>query len=82
MSVTRPGIVELRRIAVSYGFDLSDAELEEYRAVGDGTLASYACLEQLQAQTVPVKYPRDAGWAPSEGERCSTALFQMRMRRS
>ena len=64
MSVSRPSIVELRRIADSYGFDLSDAELEEFRVVGDGTLASYARLDQMPVPTLPVKYPRDAGWEP------------------
>lgn len=68
MSVTRPSIAELRRIADSYGFDLSDAELEDMRAVGDGTLASYARLDQMQAPTLPVKYPRDAGWEPAPEE--------------
>ncbi len=68
MSVTRPSIAELQRIAADYGFDLSEAQLEEFRAVGDGTLASYARLDQMQAPTLPVKYPRDAGWAPTEEE--------------
>ncbi|CAN5770907.1 hypothetical protein BH20ACI3_BH20ACI3_32490 [soil metagenome] len=68
MSVTRPSIAELRRIADSYGFDISDAELEDMRAIGDGTLASYARLDQMQAPTLPVKYPRDAGWEPAPEE--------------
>jgi amidase len=68
MAVSRPTIVELRRIAESYGFDLSDAELEEMQAVGDGTLASYARLDQMQAPTLPVKYPRDSGWEPTPEE--------------
>jgi amidase len=68
MSVTRPSIAELRRIADSYGFDLSDAELEDMRVVADGTLASYARLDQMQAPMLPVKYPRDAGWAPTPEE--------------
>src|SRR4029453_7946752 len=68
MSVPRPSLSELRRFAVSYGFDLSDAELEEFRAVADGTLASFARLDQLMAPTLPVKYPRDAGWAPHDEE--------------
>lgn len=68
MSVSRPSIAELRRIAASYGFDLSDAELEALRAIGDSTLASYARLDQMQAPTLPVKYPRDAGRAPTPEE--------------
>jgi len=68
MSVCRPSIAELRRIADSYGFSLSDEELEELRLVGDGTLASYARLDQLQAPVLPVKYPRDSGRAPEPEE--------------
>jgi amidase len=68
MSVSRPSIAELRRIADSFGFDFSDTELEDLRVVGDGTLASYARLDQMQAPMLPVKYPRDAGWEPTPEE--------------
>jgi amidase len=68
MSVSRPSIAELRRIADFFGFDFSDTELEDLRNVGDGTLASYARLDQMQAPTLPVKYPRDAGWEPRPEE--------------
>jgi amidase len=68
MSVHRPSIFELRRIAAGYGFDFSDPELEELRAIGNATLASYARLDQLQAPKLEVKYPRDAGWAPTQEE--------------
>ncbi|HEY6331762.1 MAG TPA: amidase family protein, partial [Blastocatellia bacterium] len=68
MSVTKPTIAELRRIAESYGFDLSEADLETLSNLGDGTLQSYARLDQLQAPKLPVKYPRNAGWAPTAQE--------------
>jgi amidase len=68
MSVNKPSIAELRRIAASFGFDLSDAELEDIRRVADGTLVSYARLDQLAAPILPVKYLRDAGWAPTPEE--------------
>lgn len=68
MTVSRPSISELRRIADSYGFDLSDTELEDFSLVGDSTLASYDRLDLLQAPTLPVKYPRDAGWEPTPEE--------------
>ncbi len=68
MSVARLASSSCGVSPLSYGFDLSDAELEEFRSVGDGTLASYARLDQLPTPTLPVKYPRDAGWAPGEQE--------------
>jgi len=68
MSVSKPSINELRRIADSYGFDLSENELEDLRLVGEGTLASYARLDQMQAPMLPVKYPRDAGREPTAEE--------------
>jgi amidase len=68
MSVSRPTIAELQRIAAGYGFDLSEADLQTFQSLGDGTLQSYARLDQLQAPKLPVKYPRDSGWAPTEQE--------------
>lgn len=68
MSVKSPNIGELRRIAQNFGFDLADSELEELRAVAAGTLASYARIDQLQAPSLPVKYPRDAGWPPPKDD--------------
>lgn len=68
MSVTTPSIDELRRIAISYGYDLSTSELEELRSIGGATLQSYARIDQLQAPKLPVKYERDAGWAPTDEE--------------
>jgi amidase len=68
MPVNTPSVSELHRIACSYGFDLSDFELEEFRALGASTLRSYARLDQMQAPKLQVKYPRDTGWDPSGGE--------------
>ena len=68
MSVTRPSITQLRRIAESFGFELADEELAEIREFSDGSLASYTRLDELSAPKLPVNYPRDAGWAPTEAE--------------
>ncbi|MGH9823499.1 MAG: amidase, partial [Blastocatellia bacterium] len=64
MTVALPNKSEFKRIAESYGFDLSDSEIEILTEVSRGTLASYARLDELQAPKLPVKYPRDSGWAP------------------
>ena len=68
MSVFKPAIVELRRIAAAYGFDFADTELEALRDIAENTLASYARLDQLHAPKLPVRYPRESGWAPDEAE--------------
>lgn len=68
MSVSKPDIGELRRIALDFGFDFGDSELEELRTVAAPTLASYARIDQLRAPTLPVKYLRDAGWPPPQDE--------------
>jgi len=68
MSVRTPDIGELRRLADDFGFDLEDSELKELRSVAAGMLVSYGRIDQLQAPTLPVKYPRDAGWPPLEDD--------------
>jgi amidase len=68
MSISTPSKEELRRIADVFGFEFPDEELEQLRAIGDATLASYARLDQMKAPTLPVKYDREAGRAPSEEE--------------
>jgi len=68
MPVAPPSKSEMKRIAQSYGFDLSDAELDVMAAVCRGTLASYARLDQLHAPKLAVNYPRDAGRAPQPEE--------------
>src|SRR5262244_2730747 len=68
MSLTRPGKDDFRRIAEMYGFGLSDQESETLLHMAAGTLASYERLDQLSPPRLPVKYPRDAGHAPSPEE--------------
>ncbi len=65
MPVISPSICELRRIARDYGFDFSETELQALRELGSSTLASYQRIDQIHAPKLPVKYPRDGGWAPT-----------------
>ena len=68
MPVNTPTISELQRVARNYGFDFSDEQLEQLRALGNSTLASYARLDQMQSPKLAVKYQRNAGWEPTPEE--------------
>ncbi len=75
MSVRKPTVGELERIACSYGLDLSHAELESFRALLDGPLASYARIDQLEQPAVPVDHPRTPGYRPSAAENPFNAWY-------
>ena len=75
MSVRKPTVGELERIACSYGLDLSHAELESFRALLDGPLASYARIDQLEQPAVPVDHPRPPGYRPSDEDNSLNAWY-------
>src|SRR2546428_222400 len=64
----KPPLDELGRIAKSYGLDMSAEDLASFRNLMDGVLASYRRLDQFAEPTLPVKYPRDAGYRPPASE--------------
>src|SRR6266511_5337311 len=71
----RPPIGELQRIALSYGMDLNPEELAGLRDLMEGVLASYRRLDQIVEATLPVKYPRDAGYRPTAEENRLNAWY-------
>jgi len=75
MSPRMPTIDELARIATDYHFDLSDEELETFRALMGGPLPSYRRLDELVEPTLPVKYPRTPGHRPSANENPLNAWY-------
>jgi amidase len=68
MTPKLPGIEQLAGIARGYGLHLSVDELEAFRALMPATLQSYERIDQLTAPPIPNRYPRTAGYRPSEGE--------------
>jgi amidase len=64
----KPPLNELERISKSYGLQLSRDDLESFRKLMDGVLASYRRLDQFAEPTLPVKYRRDAGYRPAASE--------------
>jgi len=71
----KPPLEELQRIAQTYGFDLSSDEAVSFRNLMDGVLASYRRLDQFVEPTLPVKYPRDAGYRPTANENRLNAWY-------
>src|SRR6266403_4294585 len=71
----KPPLNELERISKSYGLQLSRDDLESFRKLMDGVLASYRRLDQFAEPTLPVKYRRDAGYRPASSENRLNAWY-------
>ena len=68
MTVRKPTLEELAGIARAYRLDATSEDLESFRGLMAGVLASYARLDQLAEPTLPVKYPRTPGSRPRPEE--------------
>src|SRR2546425_3305978 len=64
MAVKTPTLDDLARIAASYSLSVTPQDLESFRGLMAGMLASYARLDELTEPTLPVKYPRSPGFRP------------------
>jgi amidase len=64
MPVRIPSLDQLSRIALEYGFDMTDAELASFQGLMAGVLASCARLDQLVEPGLPVRYARTPGHRP------------------
>lgn len=75
MIVKQPTLAELRRIAGTFGFDMTDADLASFQGLMAGVLASYARLNELVEPKPAVKYPRDSGYRPQPAENVYNAWY-------
>jgi amidase len=66
LSIRPPTLDQVLRIADSYGFDLSESELEVFLAASGPLLASCARLDGFEDAPLTTRYHRDAGWAPED----------------
>lgn len=64
MAVKAPSLERLSQIAMEYGLDLTDADLESFRNLMAPILASYARLDELPEPALPVHYGRRPGYRP------------------
>src|SRR3989449_5819776 len=69
MPVRAPSLEQLSEIALEYGLDLTDQDLDSFRGLMGPILASYARLDQLAEPALPVRYPRLPGYRPNTKRR-------------
>ncbi len=68
MAVKNPSLDELARVADAFGFDMTRDDLESYRGLMQGVLASYARIDELTAPSLDVKYARRPGYRPQPAD--------------
>ena len=74
--MTRPPNVEqLKELAGGFGLRLDEEEVRSFIGLVEGTLASYARLDQLAEPELPVKYPRSRGYRPDPEENPLNAWY-------
>ncbi len=75
MPVKRPTLETLAYIAESYNLNATEEDLESFRGLMDGVLASYSRLDELAEPSLPVKYARGAGYRPDPEENPLSAWY-------
>jgi amidase len=61
MPVRTPSLDQLSEIALEYGLDMTEADLESFQGLMAGVAASCARLDQLAEPALPVRHPRKPG---------------------
>jgi amidase len=70
-----PNAEQLKEIAHGFGLRLDEGEARSFIGLIEGTLASYARLDQLAEPELPVKYPRSGGHRPDPEENPLNAWY-------
>lgn len=73
--VKPPKAEQLKDIGSGFGLHLGDGEARSYAGLIEGTLASYARLDQLVEPALTVKYPRSGGYRPGPEENALNAWY-------
>jgi len=68
MPATIPTPSQIRTLAARYGFDLEPEDVDAFRELMDGTLASYAVVDALPLPQRPPAHPRTPGYRPPPEE--------------
>jgi amidase len=75
MTVQRPTLSQLREITAELGMHMSDARLQEFLEVMQGTLDAYDVVDALPDYLPPVLYPRTSGYRPTVEENPMNAWY-------
>ncbi|XP_078678546.1 amidase-like isoform X2 [Branchiostoma floridae x Branchiostoma belcheri] len=74
-AVRTPSVQQLSRAAAKLNLQLDEEELQQFRDVMQGTVASYQRVDQLVEPVPPVKWPRIPGWRPEPEENPHNAWY-------
>jgi amidase len=75
MAVRRPTLEQLRSVAESLSFNLSNADLQFFIEDMQGALEGYDSVDALPDYLPEVRYPRIPGYRPSEAENPLNAWY-------
>ena len=75
MTAQRPTHAQLKEIVAELGMHLSDARIQEFLDVMQGTLDAYDVVDAMPDYLPPVLYPRTAGHRPSHEENPLNAWY-------
>ena len=75
MTVQRPTHAQLKEIVGELGMNMSDARVQEFLDVMQGTLDAYDVVDAMPDHLPPVLYPRTAGHRPSAEENPLNAWY-------
>lgn len=75
MSIHKPSVEILKKIAQQYHLDLSDEEIQSYQNVMGSWLHSYERVQNMAEPKLPVKYARTTGHRPEPKENPFNAWY-------
>jgi len=75
MTVQRPTLSQMRDVVVELGMSMSDARVQEFLDVMQGTLDAYDVVDSLPDFLPPVLYPRTSGYRPTAEENPMNAWY-------
>jgi amidase len=76
VSVVLPTPKQLRAVAEQCGLSLTDADVESFRGLMQGSVDAYNLVGAMPDEVPPVKYPRTPGYRPSPEENPRNAWYR------
>jgi amidase len=75
MTVQRPTHAQMKEIVAELGMHMSDARIQEFLDIMQGTLDAYDVVDSLPDYLPPVLYPRTSGYRPTPEENPMNAWY-------
>ena len=75
MTVQRPTLAQMKDVVAELGMSMSDARVQEFLDVMQGTLDAYDLVDSLPDYLPPVLYPRTSGYRPTPEENPMNAWY-------